>query len=100
MGFIEGSAHPVFARRFKRAANHIETRRWTRAGDCCHGDEIISYLYQPAFSMDDALREPAEHYTPQPGDIFLATDKALLGRPQIFCDELPPSAKFVTKLAS
>ena len=31
---------------------------------------------------------------------FAATDGALLGRPRIFCDELSPSAKFVTELAS
>ncbi len=39
-----------------------------------------SYLYRPAFCMDDALRVPAERYVPQPGDIFLATDKALWAR--------------------
>ena len=31
---------------------------------------------------------------------FASTDGALLGRPGIFCDELPKSAKFVTELAS
>jgi hypothetical protein len=39
-----------------------------------------SYLYQPAFSLDDNLRAPAEPYVPQPGDIFLATDQALWAR--------------------
>jgi hypothetical protein len=34
-----------------------------------------SYLYQPAYSLDDELRFPAEPYAPQPGDIFLATDQ-------------------------
>lgn len=37
--------------------------------------EEVSYLYQPAYAIDDALREPAEPYCPQPGDIFLATDQ-------------------------
>ena len=39
-----------------------------------------SYLYRPAFSLDDDLRCPAEPYVPQPGDIFLATDQALWAR--------------------
>ena len=34
-----------------------------------------SYLYQPAFCMDHVLRGPAKSYCPQPGDLFLATDK-------------------------
>jgi hypothetical protein len=34
-----------------------------------------SYLYQPAYCLDDVLRGPAEWYVPQPGDIFLATDR-------------------------
>jgi hypothetical protein len=34
-----------------------------------------SFLYQPAFCMDYALRLPAEPYDPQPGDIFLATGR-------------------------
>src|SRR5436190_1093073 len=33
-----------------------------------------SYLYQPAFCIDDALRCPAEAYVPQPGDIMLRLD--------------------------
>jgi hypothetical protein len=33
-----------------------------------------SYLYQPAYKCDDVLRGPARPYTPQPGDIMLATD--------------------------
>jgi len=37
----------------------------------------LSYLYQPAFCMDHALRCPVRPYVPQPGDIFLATDTAL-----------------------
>ncbi|HZT82589.1 MAG TPA: hypothetical protein VFA26_20335 [Gemmataceae bacterium] len=39
-----------------------------------------SYLYRPAFSLDDDLRPPAEPYVPQPGDIFLATDRARWAR--------------------
>jgi hypothetical protein len=30
------------------------------------------YLYQPAYAIDHYLRLPAEPYTPQPGDLFLA----------------------------
>jgi hypothetical protein len=33
-----------------------------------------SYLYQPAFCIDDVLRGPAEPYLPQPGDIMLRLD--------------------------
>jgi hypothetical protein len=39
-----------------------------------------SYLYQPAYCIDDVLRFPAEPYIAQPGDIFLATDRALWAR--------------------
>jgi hypothetical protein len=35
----------------------------------------LSYLYQPCYCLDAALRSPAEPYCPQPGDIFLATDQ-------------------------
>jgi hypothetical protein len=35
---------------------------------------IGSYLYQPAYHVDDVLRGPAVPYLPQPGDIMLATD--------------------------
>jgi hypothetical protein len=33
-----------------------------------------SYLYQPAFCIDDVLRGPPEPWTPQPGDIMLRLD--------------------------
>src|SRR4029077_12313968 len=33
-----------------------------------------SFLYQPAFCIDDELRGPAEAYLPQPGDIVLRLD--------------------------
>lgn len=36
-----------------------------------------SYLYQSAYGLDDVLRVPAGPYLAQPGDIFLATDRAL-----------------------
>ena len=36
-----------------------------------------SFLCQPAYSRDWELRGPATPYTPQPGDIFLATDQRL-----------------------
>src|SRR5262245_5907285 len=39
-----------------------------------------SYLYRPAFCLDDDLRAPAAPYAPQPGDIFLATDQARWAR--------------------
>jgi hypothetical protein len=47
------------------------------------GDEARpapSYLYRPAFNLDDDARAPAQPYVPQPGDIFLATDQALWAR--------------------
>src|SRR5438067_10308842 len=37
----------------------------------------LSYLYQPAFRLDYELRQPAEPYVPQPGDIFLATGREM-----------------------
>jgi hypothetical protein len=37
----------------------------------------VSYLYQPAFAMDHVLREPCAVYSPQPGDIFLATGREM-----------------------
>jgi hypothetical protein len=37
------------------------------------GTQPSSYLYQPAFSIDYELREPATPYVPQPGDLFLCT---------------------------
>jgi hypothetical protein len=40
------------------------------AGDVDGG----SFLYQPAFCIDDELRRPAEAYLPQPGDIVLRLD--------------------------
>jgi hypothetical protein len=36
---------------------------------------VGSFLYQPAYCLDDALRGPTRPYMPQPGDIMLATDK-------------------------
>jgi hypothetical protein len=33
-----------------------------------------SFLYQPAYSTDLALRGPAAPYVPQPGDLFFCTD--------------------------
>jgi hypothetical protein len=42
--------------------------------------EWASYLYRPAFCLDDVLRLPAEPYLPQPGDIFLATDQMVWAR--------------------
>jgi hypothetical protein len=39
-----------------------------------------SYLYQPAFCVDDVLRCPAEPYMPQPGDIMLHMDGSIFWR--------------------
>jgi hypothetical protein len=50
------------------------------AGSIAAGDGIctdVSYLYQPAFSMDHELREPAVPYVPQPGDILLCTGREM-----------------------
>ena len=33
-----------------------------------------SFLYQPAYCIDDVWRGPAVAYVPQPGDVLLATD--------------------------
>jgi len=37
--------------------------------------EGIGYLYQPAFEVSGELRGPSRPYHPQPGDIFLSTDR-------------------------
>ncbi len=37
-------------------------------------DTCGSYLYQPAYCIDEILRGPARPYCPEPGDIMLATD--------------------------
>lgn len=52
------------------------------AAACANGDLCCerSYLYQPAFCMDHLLRGPARLYEPQPGDIFLATDKGFFAK--------------------
>jgi hypothetical protein len=42
--------------------------------------EAVGYLYQPAFSMDYLMREPPEKYCPQPGDIFVCTDKGFFAK--------------------
>src|SRR5262245_44963130 len=39
-----------------------------------------SYLYQPAFHIDNLLREPAEAYLPQPGDLMLRLDHSIFWR--------------------
>lgn len=44
------------------------------AGDLPPAVAEPSYLYQPAYCLDDALRLPARPYLPQPGDIVFATD--------------------------
>ena len=38
------------------------------------GKAIGSYLYDPAYSLDYAIRGKARAYVPQPGDVLLATD--------------------------
>jgi hypothetical protein len=53
-------------------------------GSPAEGSPVLSspcgVLYQPAFCIDDVLREPPVPYGPQPGDIFLATDESLGAR--------------------
>jgi hypothetical protein len=39
-----------------------------------------SFLYRPAFCIDDLLREPAEAYLPQPGDLMLRLDNSVFWR--------------------
>src|SRR5437588_6596678 len=39
-----------------------------------------SFLYQPAFCLDDVLRGPTEAYLPQPGDIMLRMDSSVFWR--------------------
>src|SRR3984957_17490987 len=39
-----------------------------------------SFLYQPAFAIDEELRCPAEAYVPQPGDIMLRLDSSIFWR--------------------
>jgi len=36
--------------------------------------EVHSYVYQPAFELDERLRLPARPYRPQPGDIIMAAN--------------------------
>jgi hypothetical protein len=40
------------------------------------GDGGGTYLWQPAYALDDAFRGPPRPYIPQPGDIYLATDRS------------------------
>ena len=44
------------------------------------GPPCASFLYQPAFCIDDVLRGPAEAYVPQPGDIMLRMDSSIFWR--------------------
>jgi hypothetical protein len=41
---------------------------------------VGSYLYRPAFCIDDELRGPAEAYVPQPGDLMLRLDGSVFWR--------------------
>jgi hypothetical protein len=49
-------------------------------GGPVHAEDIGSYLYQPAFCIDEELRGPAEAYLPQPGDIMLRLDHSIFWR--------------------
>src|SRR5262245_9605452 len=51
---------------------------WTGCllGEARPGQPAASFLYQPAYCMDDVCILPAQAYCPQPGDIFLSTDKS------------------------
>jgi hypothetical protein len=44
------------------------------------GPPIGSFLYQPAFCLDELKRGPAEPYVPQPGDIMLRLDHSVFWR--------------------
>jgi hypothetical protein len=46
----------------------------------CAAEPPGSYLYQPAFCIDDVRRGPAEAYGPQPGDIMLRMDGSVFWR--------------------
>src|SRR5262249_54578927 len=39
-----------------------------------------SFLYQPAYCIDDVWLAPTRPYVPQPGDIFLASDRGRIAR--------------------
>src|SRR3989440_12839384 len=39
-----------------------------------------SFLYRPAFCLDEVLRGPAEAYLPQPGDLMLRMDGSVFWR--------------------
>src|SRR5207244_6837532 len=41
------------------------------------GDANGSFLWQPAFCIDQTLRGPAQPYLPQPGDLMLVTDDSV-----------------------
>ena len=52
-------------------------------GLLCSGGAVRaedSFLYQPAFCIDHALRAPAVAYLPQPGDIMLRLDRSIFWR--------------------
>jgi hypothetical protein len=49
------------------------------AGDCAAA-VAGSFLYQPAYCTADVRLAPARPYLPQPGDIFLASDRGLIAR--------------------
>lgn len=33
------------------------------------------YLCEPAYALDEDIRGPVKHYVPQPGDIYMSTDR-------------------------
>src|SRR5262249_46883112 len=49
-------------------------------GSSCPEAGDGSYLYQPSFSMDYELRQPAVPYIPEAGDLFLATDDGFFAK--------------------
>jgi hypothetical protein len=53
----------------------LQLHGWTLLDAAGASDPRDSWLYAPAFCLDDVLREPAKPYVPHPGDIFLATDE-------------------------
>jgi hypothetical protein len=54
--------------------------RLTSAAVNANNEGTIGYLYQPSFDADQPPQGPAVPYHPQPGDIFLSTDRLWIAR--------------------
>ena len=69
------SAGRALIRAVKLSASRMP--RWCISSVPLATEAEVSYLYQPAFGMDYLLRQPAEPYRPQAGDIFLSTGREM-----------------------